>query len=157
MHDPRPVTLLPSRGPQLEQPVDERAVTVAGRGMHDDAGRLVHHEQVLVLVGDPQLDVLWNELGRLRLGKLDLDRLSALQPPAFDGRLAAEPNGSRGDQALGGTARPDLGQFGEETVEPRPGGGFRDFGAKRRSPAAVAAAGAEARAAPRAGRGRRGR
>jgi hypothetical protein len=119
--------------------------------MHDDAGRLVHDEQVLVLVGDPQVDVLRNELGRLLLGKLDLDRLPALQPPAFDGRLAVEPNGSRGDQALGGTARPDLGQFGEETVEPRPRDGFRDFGAKRRSPAAVAAAGAEARAAPRAG------
>jgi hypothetical protein len=148
---------LAAGGAAREQAVDERAARMARGGMHDDAGRLVDYEQVLVLVGDPQLDVLWNELGRLRLGKLDLDRLSALQPPAFDGRLAAEPNGSRGDQALGGTARPDLGQFGEETVEPRPGGGFRDFGAKRRSPAAVAAAGAEARAAPRAGRGRRGR
>jgi hypothetical protein len=65
--------------------------------------------------------------------------------------LAVEPHGSRGDQALGGTTRPDLGQLGEETVEPRPGGGVRDVGVKRWSPAAVATAGAEAGAALRAG------
>jgi hypothetical protein len=92
--------------------MDERALTVPGSGMHDDAGRLVHDEQVFVLVGDAQVDVLRNELGRLRLGQLDLDRLSALQLPAFDSRLAVEPHGSRGDQALGGTTRPDLGQLG---------------------------------------------
>ncbi len=119
--------------------------------MDDDAGRLVDDEQVLVLVGDPQVDVLRNELGRLRLGQLDVDRLPALQLPALDSRLAVEPHGSRGDQPLGSTTGPDLGQLGEETVEPRPGGGVRDVDVKRRSPAAVAAAGAEARAAPRAG------
>jgi hypothetical protein len=126
-------------------------VTVPGCGMHDDAGRLVDYEQVLVLVGDPQVDVFRNELRRFRLGKLDFNRLSALQPPALGGRLAVEPHGSRGDQSLGGTARTDLGQLGEKTVEPRPAGGLRDVGAKRWSPAAVAAAGAGARAAPRAG------
>ena len=37
----------------LEQAVDERAARVPRRRMHDQAGRLVDNDQVLVLVGDP--------------------------------------------------------------------------------------------------------
>jgi len=33
--------------------------------MHDDSGRLVHDQQMLVLVGDPEVDLLGLEARRL--------------------------------------------------------------------------------------------
>src|SRR5439155_15500907 len=37
-----------------EQTVHESAGRMSRRGMNDDSGRLVHHQQVLVFVGDSQ-------------------------------------------------------------------------------------------------------
>ena len=48
--DPGAVALLPALDRVREQAVDERAGAVPRRRVHDDAGRLVHDEQVLVLV-----------------------------------------------------------------------------------------------------------
>src|SRR5215211_9113176 len=50
--------LLPTRGAVLEDAVDERSGAVTGRRVDDDSRRLVDDEQVLVLVGDPEADVL---------------------------------------------------------------------------------------------------
>ncbi len=42
----------------MEQRVDQRSVEIARGGMDDEAGRLIDDDQVLVLVGDDQRDVL---------------------------------------------------------------------------------------------------
>ena len=45
-----------------EQGVDERAVLVAGRGVHDHAARFVYYQQVVILVHDVDRDILRPEL-----------------------------------------------------------------------------------------------
>ena len=42
---------------ESEQRVDERAVAMTRRGMHDEPGRLVHDQQVVVLVHDLDRDL----------------------------------------------------------------------------------------------------
>ena len=60
--DSRPLRLSASLDRLLEQALDERAVGMAGRRMDDDPRRLVHDQQVLVLVGDSKaLDPLRRE------------------------------------------------------------------------------------------------
>jgi hypothetical protein len=59
VHDAGAV-LLPTPGPSGET-VDERTARVAGRRMNDDTGRLVDDEQLIVLVGDPELHLFRNE------------------------------------------------------------------------------------------------
>ena len=81
-------------------------------------------------------------------GQLNLDCLPALQLPALDG-LGRRAARLRGDQPLGGTTRPDLGQLGQETVQPRPGGASGTSGVKRRH-GRGRGRWAEATAAPRA-------
>ena len=44
--------LVPAADAVLHEPVDERAVLVPGRRMHDDAGRLVDDQQPVVLVDE---------------------------------------------------------------------------------------------------------
>ena len=51
--------------------------------MHDETGRLVDDGEMLVLVGNAQLDLLVLELPRRRLGDLELDLLPALEPWLF--------------------------------------------------------------------------
>jgi hypothetical protein len=73
----------------MQQRVDQRAVGITRRRMHHHAGRLVDHDQVLVLVGDDERDLLrggcgghgfWN--GNLEAGPFDgLD--ARLAPPAL--------------------------------------------------------------------------
>ena len=46
-------------------------VGVAGRGMDDQPGRLVDHDEVLVLEHDAERDGLGRGLGRLGLGHVD--------------------------------------------------------------------------------------
>jgi hypothetical protein len=48
VHDPRPLGVVAAADRPRER-VDERSRRVAGAGMHDEPGRLVDHEQVLVL------------------------------------------------------------------------------------------------------------
>jgi hypothetical protein len=42
----------------MQQGIDQRAVEIARCGMDDQPGRLVHHDQRLVLVGDDERNVL---------------------------------------------------------------------------------------------------
>ena len=51
-----------------EQRVHERAARGAGARVHDEPGRLVHDDQVAVLVDDGHFDVLGLRLGRHRGG-----------------------------------------------------------------------------------------
>src|SRR5665213_660178 len=50
MHDPGPA-LFPTGGKRSQQ-LRERSLTVPAGGMHDQTGRLVDDQQVVVLVGD---------------------------------------------------------------------------------------------------------
>ena len=60
MDDPRPRRLLATGGPPLER-LRERSHPVTARRMHDHAGRLVDHQQVLVLVGDAELRLAFSD------------------------------------------------------------------------------------------------
>ena len=101
--------------------LDERAGRVPGAGVDDEPGRLVDDEQVLVLVGDPEVERLGrSSAGSAIAARIELDLLPAAQP------VALRPRGRRRraraparEQALGGGARADLGQLGDEAVEPR--------------------------------------
>jgi hypothetical protein len=82
----------------------------------DDAGRLVDHQQVVVLVGDPKRHLF--ALERLRRGRLELDRLSALEAVALRSSGPVDPDGACSDDAFRRRARADLGQLCEKAVEP---------------------------------------
>ena len=117
--DSRPLRLLAARDRVAEQPVDERPARVAGRRMHDDARRLVDDEQVLVLVGDAQVELLGLEARRAPLRQLEVEL--APRPPAGGSSIcgcAVDEDAPLGEQPLGGRARADLFERGEEAVEP---------------------------------------
>ena len=119
--DPGPVRRV-AAGEAADQPVDERPRRVARRRVHDDPRRLVDHEQVLVLVGDTQRNVLADDLSARHLRELDLEPLPALQPAALGDALAVQRRRPAFDQALGRTAGADLRHSGEKPVEPLAGG-----------------------------------
>ena len=117
--DPGPIGLVASGRPP-EQPVDERAGRVSGPRVDGDAGRLVDDEQLLVLVGDAKIERGRDELGRR--GRLEFDLLPRLQSVRLRPRRTVDAYVARVQQPLGGRARADLDEPGEETVEPQPGG-----------------------------------
>ena len=119
MHDPGPVLL--SSGSLAGEAVNEGARGMACARMDDDARRLVHHEQVLVLVRDPERHLLGLDRGRSGLDGLELDLLPTFQPVALRPPGAVDQHGAAGQQTLSRRTRADLGQLGQETVEPRPG------------------------------------
>ena len=152
--DPRP-PLLPA--PRLsEQPVHKRAAPVAGGRVHDNSRRLVHDEQVVVLVGNSKLDVLGLK-GDLRLlgRQLDLQLLPTLQAVTLRLRASIDAHRARRKQLLGSRARTDLGKLREEAVQARARRFVRNAEIQERP--AVALAPVAAAGARPGGRGRRGR
>ena len=101
MHDARP-PLAADAGELLaamrQQRVDQRAVLVAGGGMHDETGRLVEHDQVGVLVKDGEGDRL--RLGRGRRGRRQVEHVGGARPHRL-GRFAEH----RGRRCAPGPAR----------------------------------------------------
>jgi hypothetical protein len=97
------------------QRLGERAGLVAARRVHDDAGRLVDDEQVLVLPGHG-VRRLWR-LHRGRRDRLgDLDQLAPAQRVALRPLLPVDAHTAVVDQPLRG--RPRAGVLGQEDVEP---------------------------------------
>jgi hypothetical protein len=86
--------------------------------VHDDPGRLVDDEQVPVLVRNPQLARLRLQRRFLPVPWLDLERLSPFEPATLLSPLAVDQHRSNGEEALGLRARADLGERGDEPVEP---------------------------------------
>ena len=74
---------VPARDPALEQGVHEGPVSVPCRGMDDDSGRLVHDEEVLVLVRDFELSFLGLQAAVDLVWNLEFDDLPALEAPAL--------------------------------------------------------------------------
>ena len=130
---------------------------VTGAWMHDDARRLVHDEQVLVLVGDAELDVLGLDLPRRLRWDSTSKLLAALEPVALRRARPSTRTLPLLDEPFGRRARADLGQLGEITVEPRARCLRWNPKRGRREPGAAARVGAAGGAARRAGRARRGR
>ena len=88
---------------------------MAGGRVGHDAGRLVHHEQVLILVDDLERHrphVLGGFVGRLRL-----DYLAAGYTPASPAHHPVHGDGPGVDQPLGGGPRRHFRCLGEEGVE----------------------------------------
>jgi hypothetical protein len=116
--------LLLSPGSDAEQRVHERSRLPPGSRVHGETGGLVHDEEMLVLVGEPERDLLAFE--RPSSLRLDLELVPGREAVALEARGAADGDLAGLDQPLGGRPRPDLGQLGEEAVEPRPGRGLRN-------------------------------
>jgi hypothetical protein len=120
VHDAGPLGVATGRSTG-QQTVHERAVSVSRRRMNDHTRRLVHDEQVLVLEGHAQVDVLGLQRVGLRFRQLDLERLAAREPSALGRRSAVESDRAGPDQPLRCGARADLRALGEEAVEPGAG------------------------------------
>ena len=123
VHDPRPQH--PADPGQAaaamgEQRIDQRAVGMAGRGMHDDPGRLDDHDQVLVLEQHLELARLGDGVGGARRGDVEHDRVARFDPVA---RLVYHPPAQRqaalAHQRLQARARHLRQPQGEEPVEPQ--------------------------------------
>jgi hypothetical protein len=102
VHDSGPVGV--AAGDRVgQEALDERAALVPRRRMDDHSGGLVHDEEMLVLVRDPQRQLLCLEGRRGRRGRLELEGLPAAQPVALgtdgavdaDAALAQQPLGAR--------------------------------------------------------------
>src|SRR5438477_8102086 len=123
VHDAGPVGFS-TRDVTCEQPLDERARCVARRRVDDEPGRFVDDDQVVVFVGDPQVHLLRRQ-GRLRsLRRLELDLLATGQAMALDLTSAVDEHALRQD-TFSAAPRADLGQRGQEAVEPLAGGFVR--------------------------------
>jgi hypothetical protein len=86
--------------------------------MHDHPGGLVHDQQMLVLVCDPEVALLGLERHVFALRGLDLDQLAALEPIALWAALTVDADRSGREQSLGLGAGADLAQRRDEAVEP---------------------------------------
>jgi hypothetical protein len=115
--DARPLLVLSARG-QADEPVDQRAAGMSWGGMDDDAGRLVHDQEMFVLPGNLERHVFALEPGRRGLRNRQLELLAALEPVRLRPPLPVHDRGALLEQPLGRGARADLGQRGEEAIEP---------------------------------------
>lgn len=114
--DARSLGLAAGRSMRGER-LDERARRATRPGMHDQPGGLVHHQKVLILVGDPQA-VRCRAHGRLCSRRaVDLQLLPTLEPVALGPRTTVEPDSPARHQPLGLATRADLREPGQEAVE----------------------------------------
>src|SRR6478735_4862770 len=112
--DPRPPGIT-TGGAEADEPVDQRLLVVSWRRVDDEPGRLVDHEQVLVLEDD--LEWLVGRLEPGRAGKRDLELFPALEPMALRAALAVDQDRAVADQALRQGPRGDSWQGGDDDVE----------------------------------------
>ena len=155
VHDARSVRVRPAPVKHVSEPggqaVDERAVAVSRPWVHDEAGRFVDHDDIVVRVDDDQLDRRvagdadggnWNL--DLQLGAGD-DPLAALgddaagepHPTGFDHcrRLVPRQAGEEGHDAVDAFAVQGLGDLNPHRTMPshlrRPGRRPRGLGGSR--------------------------
>ena len=108
--------------------------------MHDDAGRLVDDEEVLVLPGDRDRRLFRDELRRGLHGRFELELFTASQPVTLRPRGSVDEHTAVGKQAPGSAARSDLGLPREKAVEPLAGGLVRNASLHARAADAKGAA-----------------
>ena len=136
MDDPGPAGFAPSGDVVCEEPVNERAGAMPGRGVYHDSSRLVDDEQVLVLPDNAQVEILGLEGTWLTLGCIEFDRLSSREPVALGAFRPVDQNLARVEQSFGGRARANVVKISEEAVEPLAGRlGRHDESSSRHLPA----------------------
>ena len=86
-------------------------------GWTDDPGRFVDDQQVLVLEGDAQIELLRLERRRPALRDAHRDHIARRQAVALRLRRAVDLHPALGEQALGRRPRADLREAGEEAVQ----------------------------------------
>ena len=97
VHDARAVGVVAdaraARGTRASRPVDERAGALAGARVHDEAGRLVDHEQVVVLVhdGHRRRRARPRAPASAAVGHVDLDLVARAQPRGAGRRPGSPP------------------------------------------------------------------
>lgn len=103
----------------VEQGIDESAVQIAGGGVDDQTGRLVHDDEIVILMHDGERDILCYRVERNGRGQGDGEGLSV----GYSGRCADACRSASGadmafaDQSLQPFARKVGKQVGERTVQ----------------------------------------
>jgi hypothetical protein len=88
-----------------------------GCRVNDEPGRLVDDDEIVVLVGDPKIHRLRNELRRpVTLRRVELEFLPAHESPALGDRLPIDEDGLCFEQALGDAPGADLRERREKAV-----------------------------------------
>ena len=113
--DPRSLGVAAGRT-EREKPVRESRPIVLARWMHDEPGRLVDDEEVLVVVHHGETELDRPEL--LRRGQLDSDILATGQSMALELGAPVHENRPGDNEALGEDPRADLRPVGEDGIEP---------------------------------------
>ena len=103
----------------VEQGVDERAARVARGRVHDHAGRLVHDDQVVVLVDDRQRERFGLRRRVDRLRHVDADLLPGLERAVGLGRASVDLDVAVLDEALDLRTRLLRPDRDEKAIEPR--------------------------------------
>ncbi len=121
VHDARPLHAADAGEvlAMVQQSLHERAGGIARAGVHDEAGGLVHHEQVGVFVQDRERDVLRLHFGLRRgRGNVHRDLVAFPQRLRAAGGGAVAPDLAGFDQGLHARAREFRHAGREEAVEP---------------------------------------
>ena len=102
MNDSRPQLASDSAqiGHLVEQRVDKRSLRVAGGGMHHHASRLVHDDNIGVLVHDVEVEVLWFRRGARRLRDVYRNRFPRSHDAIGGNRLPRDGDLSVFDEPL---------------------------------------------------------
>ena len=121
MDDARPFRLSSTRDRAAEKAVDERPAGMPCRRVDDDAGRLVHHEEMLVLPGDAKIELFRLKIARAALWNIEREFLPWIQTMALRPRRAVYEHAAFLDEPLRRRARADLLEEREEAIEPLAG------------------------------------
>jgi hypothetical protein len=89
--------------------------------MDDEPGRFVDDEEVLVLVGDAQIELLGLERRRPSRRYVELELLAAFEPVALRADGSVDEHSPLAEETLRSGARADLLETREEAVEPLAG------------------------------------
>ncbi len=126
VHDARPLGLVSPFDVVREQSVHECPSRMSRRGMYHEPGRLVDHEQVLVLIRNDQIHLLRLERARPRGRRLEFELFPAFELVALRTRAPVDEHAPTAHETLRLGTRTDLGQLREEAVEALPCGLRRD-------------------------------
>jgi GNAT superfamily N-acetyltransferase len=98
----------------VQQRVDHGAIIIAGGGMHDQPGRLVDHQQMIVFMNDGERDILGDRIRWAGFGHVQCERLAALhlggRIPDHSSRAGQAPALHQVLQALTAVQRHGFGQ-----------------------------------------------
>ena len=131
VHDPRPLNAADA-GEALaamgDERVDQCAAVMAGGRMDDEPGRLVDHDELLVLMDDAERDRLALRLGRRRSRDFEHDLGARLHPRrGLADHRAGDPDPPVAHQRLQAAARQVAEGARQHPVEPVGGGDAVDL------------------------------